>query len=661
MAVIRFFSVSFLAFLLLSPLIRSITTKVEKPIIVLLQDNSQSVAFKVKEDSSAYAAEIKLLADQLSANYEVKTYSFGTAILPELNFSFDEKSTNLTGALQEVAGMYSNRNLGAIIVATDGIFNEGTNPVYFADQLQAPVYTVGLGDTSAKRDLILSNVYYNRTVFLGDFFSVRAEWMADFCAREKPDFLLYEITEGKAVKLEERPVSIEGNEDRGSVDFLLKATAPGVKQYRLSLSSVEEEVSAVNNSKDIFIEVIEKRDKILMVAQSPHPDVAALKQSIEESRNYRVEVVVGAPFTGDIKEYSLVILHQLPAAGTNTTALFQQLRDAKKSVWLIAGSQTNIAQLNQVQTMLTITGHNNSTTDALPVINPGFTLFTLPEVVRQNLAAFPPLAAPFGEYKLSPSAVPLLNQKIGNVTTQYPLLMFQQELDGRSALIAGEGLWRWRMWDYEQHQNQEAFNALLSSIIQYLAVKPDERQFRVRLDKELQAGGTRIFSENESVIFSAELLNESNELINEPDAKLTVKNSEGKEFPFVFSKRGDAYALNTGYFTEGNYTWLAQVRYNNEDFTASGNFSVMPAQLEFVNLRANHQVLYALSEKTGGQLFSASQLPALRKSIEEKEEIKPVLYSTTRTEPLINLRWLLLPLLVLLALEWGIRKFNGAY
>ncbi len=37
---------------------------------------------------------------------------------------------------------------------------------------------LGLGDTAMKRDLILSDVYYNRTVFLGDYFPVKAEWHA---------------------------------------------------------------------------------------------------------------------------------------------------------------------------------------------------------------------------------------------------------------------------------------------------------------------------------------------------------------------------------------------------------------------------------------------------------------------------------------------------
>lgn len=661
MAVVRFLSISFLAFLLLSPLIRTFVNRVEKPIVVVMQDNSQSVALKKKEDSLDYTKQVDDLVNRLSDKYDVKTYSFGSSLSEGLKFSFTDKTTDIASALEQVANVYTNQNLGAVILASDGIYNEGSNPIYTSEQLHAPVYTIGLGDTTTRRDLILSNVYYNRTVFLGDFFPVKAEWTADFCPNEKSMMTIKEVTANGEQQLDAKEISISGNEDRGSADFLLKATDAGLKHYRISLSPVNNEVSVVNNVKDVFIDVEEKREKVLILAAAPHPDVAALKQSIEETRNYKVDVNIGTDFTGNIKDYSLIVFDQLPSNGNPVQSLLDQIRNEKKSVLFILGAQSSISMFNNAQSMLAISGNNNSTTDALPLMNPNFSLFNVPDIVKQDLTSFPPLASPFGEYKPSPSAVSLFDQKIGNISTKYPLVLFQQDLDGRSCVIAGEGLWRWRMWDYQQHKNQDAFNALVSSIVQYLAVRPDERQFRVRLEKELQSGGNRIFSENESVVFDAELLNESNELINDPDVSLTIKDESEKEFPFIFSKAGNAYAVNTGFFPQGNYSWLAKTRYNNKDLTATGTFSVTPTQLEFVNTRADHQLLYSLSEKTGGKLFYPSQMNDLAKTIEAKEEIKPVLYSTSRTEPLINLRWLLIPLLILLALEWGIRKFNGGY
>jgi len=660
LAALRFLAVTFLAFLLLSPLIRSSVNRIEKPIVVFLKDNSQSVRLK-GNDSAAFINELASAEKELSSGYDVKSYSFGSSLRQDGKLSFTDQTTNISSALGEVANIYTNQNLGAIILASDGIYNEGSNPVYAGEKIHAPVFSIALGDTTVRRDLILSNVLFNRSVFLGDYFPLKAEWQAQFCANETSVITVKEISNGVEKLLESKPISIEGNDDAGSSDFILKAGEGGLKHYRVSLSSVSNEASAANNTKDIFIEVHEKKEKVLILASAPHPDVAALKQAIEQTRNYEVDVSIGTEFSGNIKDYSLFIFHQLPSAGNTIQPVLQRIRDQKKSVLFILGAQSSIGMLNGSQSMLTINGNNNSTSDALPVVNGSFTLFTLPEIVKQNMNAFPPLVSPFGEYKLSAGAVSLFNQKIGNVVTGYPLILFQQDMNGRSGMIAGEGLWRWRMWDYLQHKNQDAFNALISAVVQYLAIRPDEKQFRVRLEKEVQQGSGRIFSENESVIFDAELLNESNELINEPDAFLTIKDNEGKEYPFTFSKTMNAYMLNAGFFPEGNYVWTARTRYNNKDLLASGSFTVTPTQLEFVNTRADHQVLFSLSEKTGGKLFYPTQIQELVKAIESKAEVKPVMYSTTRTEPLINLRWLMIPILLLLALEWGIRKFNGGY
>jgi hypothetical protein len=662
LAVVRFLAVSFLAFLLLSPLVRTISNRIEKPIVVVAQDNSQSIRQNLKgADSARYAQAMGQLVEELSKNYEVNTYSFGSSVKEGLNLSFNDKTTNISAALDEIASTYKNQNLGAIILATDGIYNEGSNPVYLDNELNVPVYTIGLGDTTMKRDLRISNVVYNRTVFYGDYFPVKVEWQAQFCPNEISRISISEISENGNRKLDEKQITITANDVTGTSDFLLKADKAGIIHYRIALDTVSIEASTANNRRDIFLEVVEKKEKILILANSPHPDIAAIKQAVESNKNYSVTVAFGTAVPDKIEDYNLVILHQLPSSANNVQSVIENIKSRKKSILFILGSQTSPALLNNAQTILSLSGGNGSTTDAFPVINADFNLFNIPDNVKQVLSHWPPLAAPFGEYRVSPGAVTLFAQRIGSVTTKYPLLVFQQDLDGRAAIIAGEGLWRWRINDYQESGNQDAFNSLMSSIVQYLSVKADERQFRVRLEKEQQGSGNHIFSENESIVFHGELLNESNELINDPDPTLTVKDAEGKEYPFVFSKTGNSYSLNAGYFPVGDYTYQAKVNYNKKHLFASGSFTVSATQLEFESTRANHQLLYALSQKTGGKLVYPSQLNDLEKTIGSKQEIKPILYSSTRTEPLINLRWLIVPILLLLALEWGIRKFNGGY
>ena len=60
-------------------------------------------------------------------------------------------------------------------------------------------------------------------------------------------------------------------------------------------------------------------------------------------------------------------------------------------------------------------------------------------------------------------------------------------------------------------------------------------------------------------------------------------------------------------------------------------------------------------------MTDAYALDAIADSIQSEETIKPVIYQTSRTRSAINLRWLFFPLLILLAAEWGLRRYLGAY
>lgn len=205
-----------------------------------------------------------------------------------------------------------------------------------------------------------------------------------------------------------------------------------------------------------------------------------------------------------------------------------------------------------------------------------------------------------------------------------------------------------------QYQNHEIIDEVLGKTIQYLSVKEDKRKFRVSVSKN-------IFNENEAIYFDAELYNESYELINDPDARLVITNSEGKDFSFTFNKTSKAYALNAGYFPVGNYRYTAKITSNGKELSGSGKFSVQPIQLESFETTANHGVLRLLSEQFGGSLIYPDQVVSIADTLKNSDDVKPVFYSTSKTRSVINLKWIFFVLLGLLTVEWFLRKFYGGY
>jgi hypothetical protein len=188
---------------------------------------------------------------------------------------------------------------------------------------------------------------------------------------------------------------------------------------------------------------------------------------------------------------------------------------------------------------------------------------------------------------------------------------------------------------------------------QYATLKSDKRRFRISL-------GKNIFNENEPVILDAELYNESYELVNEPDVSLTITNGDGRDFNYTFNKTTNGYNLNAGVFPVGSYRFKGSVNYNGQALSYDGQFSVQPIQLELYETTADHAMLRRLSQEFGGQMFYQGQLAQLGQALLEKD-IKPVIFSSSRTRSVINLKWIFFLLLGLLSAEWFLRRYFGAY
>ncbi len=653
---LRFLAVSFLSILLLSPLLKSIVQDIKKPVIVIAQDQSESVLSDMDEDAQkAYQSSLEQFEDQLGDEYEVRKYAFGNDVREGIDFNFSDKVSNLSEFLQYIYDLYSNQNLGAVIMATDGIYNEGSNPIYAGAKLAAPIYTVALGDTTAKRDVVLKRVFHNKIAYLGDRFSIQIDVAAQNCSGSNSVLTISKVTNGTPSRLQQFPININRNDFFTTQEVILDADANGVQRYRISLSSVQDEVTTVNNTKDIFVDILDARQKMLLLANAPHPDLTAIKQSITKNKNYEVTTAYAKTFNGNLKDYDFVVLHQLPSQTQAATSILQTLEQERIPRLFIIGMQSNLRQVSQAQSIVNVSGDQKNSNDVQASFADGFSIFTIDDDLRQQLPNFAPLLAPFGDYKADPNATVLLNQRIAKIDTQYPLLAFGEENGTKVGVLCAEGIWKWRLFDFLQNENHDLFEELIGKSFQYLTLKEDKRKFRISMSKN-------IFNENEEIFFDAELYNANYELINDPDVTLTISNSEGKNFDFVFNRNNNrSYSLNASYFPVGNYSFRGTVNYNGEQLTYDGQFSVQPIQLELYETTADHSLLRLLSSKYGGEFLYPDQLAGIPQMIKDKGSVLPVIYETSKTRSVINLKWIFFILLSLLTLEWFLRRYHGSY
>ncbi len=627
LAAVRFVAVSAIALLLLAPVAKRTVNEQQKPVVVVVQDISESI------DTSIFSIlNSKFEIDECELVYE----------------EFGGSTTDISAELDDIANHYQGRNLGAVVLATDGIYNRGNNPASTAERLTFPVYTVALGDTTPQRDAALASIRHNRIAFTGNTFPVELTINARRLKNHSAQLTLTDA-HGKALAMQQ----VDYSDDLFSttLTFELKAEKPGLQRYTASLSVVDGERETVNNVLTFYTDVLDSRRKVAIIGNSPHPDLTALKQAVESNPNYEAKVFMNEELrmkTEELKDYSLLIFHNLPS----TT---QAIKQSNNNAIYIIGTQTDLARFNALHTGLEIVTRTKKVNEVTALYNNAFSLFTLDAADAIALEELPPLTAPFGEVKTSPNLQSLLTARLGSINTGQPLVSALVQGQQRRAFVWGEGLWRWRLVDFLNNKSHDHFDRLVSQLVNFAAITDSRERFIVETERH--------YSDNDEVMVHAQLYNESYEPFNSPEAKLTlqgvqgsVENHKGVQGDYNFSRQGSGYTLSLGTLPEGLYRYTATTTYDGTTYTAEGAFAVEALHLEQANLTADHTLLKTISSITGGKMFYPDQLSSLNA---ELQTLKPVIYTHTRFSEMLNLLWVLILIILLLSLEWVLRKYHG--
>ena len=646
---LRWLSVSAIAFLLLSPLVKRVSNRKEKPLVVIAEDNSQSIRYC--PDSAYYMSEfdetLERLAAELGDDFEVQRYTYGQSVEP-----YDAKSvrygdvfTDISQAIKEIDNTCYHRNVGAIILTGDGIFNRGANPVNAVSTLSYPVYTVAMGDTTIYRDVSVAHVRCNRIAYLGNSFPMEVTVNADRLKGERATLAL--TCDGR--KLSSKELTFSDNHNTITENFTVEADHIGMRHYQLTVTQMDGEKTYQNNHQSVMVEVVDGHQKVAIIAAVPHPDVAAIKASLELNRNFSVESFIGRDFDKKAEDYDLLVLHQLPAKSQIPAPDVASLVSKGTPLLFILGGPTTLPRLNALHAGVEVFARIERTNEVTALPNSSFTYFTIPDEVSKRIATFPPLLSPFGDYKVGGNSQTLLFSKVGNVNSGLPLVVVGQNDGRRFACITGEGLWRWRLSDWQQYGTHDDFDQLVSKIVSFTAL---------RLDKErLHVESKHLFGQNEPVIIDAQLYNENYEMVNTPDVELVVEGK--KNASFQFNRHGDGYSVNIGILPPGSYRFTARTTFNGQQLTASSGFVVEEVNIEAANTVADHSLLNTMAALTGGEMVPAREVESLAGKIRSRTDLHTVIFSETTYGDMLNMPLIFILIVLLLAIEWVTRKYNG--
>jgi len=644
LALLRFLALALLAVLLLRPLLEKEETRREKPLLLWLDDRSQSIlAHDSAQVVNWYQDELPPLLAPLKDRYRLKRYGFSGRLADTIT-GFTGRTSNLATALRTAQGRHYGQTVGAAVLVSDGIYNRGADPRYAAGQLPFPLYTLGLGDTTARRDAAVGILSYNDIAFKGNRFPVEIPVQAKGYAGTRPELKVRRLRDGKVLFRERIKV------DRGSFFTLKKVYIPaketGVWRYAVELDTLPGEEQTRNNQRRFNVKVIRAQKKIALVAERPHPDLAAIKRALETVASYEVKLYQPAAELPSDSLFDLYIYHDAGAA------VLRQQKERPRPLLLIAYTPAALQAAAQV-----LPGQwekRRPGSEAVQaVVEPGFAQFTLPENTQKALAQWPPLQTQYGQWRAASESRVFLRQKIGQVASNRPLWLFGQGAGQRYSLLLGGNLWRWRLYNYRQEGQQEQFDRLWQQAAQYLMA--ENIQERLQVEAPVQV------ARQESWSFQARLYNPAYELVNEVPLAMRLRREDGKTFPYRFSRRNGRYVLDINNLPAGRYRWQAQAVLDGDTLRDQGELIVKTLQVEQQQTQARHALLRSMSRSSGGHYFPRVAADSLVNALLEQPRSRGKLYTDRNLESLLSWWWLFFLILALWTAEWGLRKYWGHY
>ncbi len=646
LAVLRFTSVAAMLTVIADVPVNKKQRHTQRPTIIVAHDNSASLLMTADSAlmRAGYADNIRQLIRQLESRFDVGTIGFDANAFDSISFRFDGQTTNMSAAIDFAKANSYGKNVGAMIIASDGIVNQGADPIRAASALDVPIYTIALGDTLPHPDLLIHKLTANKTAFKESTFPIAVSLKGTDIPHRRYRLLI--SSNGKTI--DERLIEMGGKSVYRNEVFYLTESKIGQHRYDVSIDVPDNDSNRRNNRRSIVVEVTDDVKQILLLQNSWHPDASAFSQVLAHNKHYNLTVSNIDKFNEPLDKYSLIILLQLPSAKHNAENIINQSKKLDIPLLVVVGRQTDVRELPKMG--IGIKQKRGEYEEAFPAPNSGFAWFNS-NITQTKMRHFPPIDVPYGDHTELPSNQILIYQKIGDIETKRPLIYFMQTQQQKIGVIAGEGIWRWRQADYQHNGSHDVTNDIIEKTIKYLCTHDKRERLVVDIDD--------VIPSYMEVVANASLYNKTYEPVKNGIISFNITDSTQNITEYVMTPCESGYTLNMGHLKAGNYHYTATALPDDEELVRSGSFSIIEEPAESLNLQANHALLSQLAKEHEGSMFYPNQLEQLCDTIFNNKQIKSVSTITIATSHPIDFMWMALLIIAAMAAEWLLRRIWG--
>jgi len=664
---LRVLALLLILFFVFEPILTLSKKNTLEPVNLIFVDNSRSILIEDGTNRKGVIKEFLSNLERHNISENSRLYEFGSKVsrintdsLDRINFS--EGGTNFSNIFSTVEK--NEENISSIVIISDGVITEGSNPIYTAEKLNLPVFTIGVGDTSKRNDVEIRNVLYNEFIYAETPTTINTTIVNTGFEGKNISLTLFE----NDIQLEQKNITLNENGIQ-NINFNYIPKNGGEKKLTLTTSALEGEFTFANNKKVFYINVLSNKIKVLLLAGSPSPDLSFIKNSLKTDENLTVNSITVAGQNKFLEKNDrnklidsadIFFLIGFPSKETPDeiiSKIKQGITDRNKPFLFILSDGIDFNRLKIIQSELpfTISKPGNDFFEVQPYI----TANEQKNLLLQNNAVnpldalnnLPPVFQLNGEFSPKPESEIISKIKINNVPINKPLILTRKLGSKRSIAVLAKDIWKWKL--QTATKELDLFDRLINSSVKWLNSIEDQKQVTIKTSK-------KIYSLNEPVEFSAQVYDAAFNPISDAEVKVNIQ-LDNNNFQTLLSPVGSG--LYDGTFqthSTGDYSYNGTALLDGKKLGSDeGKFNIGEVDVEMMNPRMDYELLATLANQTGGKFFDSknyTQVFDLVAGINKRSSTEKISVSE------INLwsnEWLMAIVIFLLGLKWFFRKRSG--
>lgn len=668
---LRALALFFLLLLILEPILRLVRGERKPPTVAILVDDSKSMSLTDRMGNRAETVQVLLKSNGIQAlskvaRLEFFRFSSGFSPIPTPDsLLFNGDATNISSALEGVQKRSEEENIEAVVIISDGNHDLGESPLHEVSHFGMPIYTVGVGDSTEQKDVLITRLLTNEIAYAGSRIPMDVTIKSSGFSAERVEVSL---SEGSKTIAQQFLTLKEGTWEY-PIKFFFEPKDEGTMRYTVSVSRLEGELTVANNTKSVFVKVMKSKMKVLLVAGAPSSDVAFIRRALTEDKNVDLEVLTQksatdfyeAEFSSQmVNNVDCILLVGFPLSNSREDVLHavqSEIQQQQKPLLIVLSRNIDAAKLRFLGSGLPFTiGPLNSTEVSASVqvpakeqVNPLMNLNGSPNLWD----GLPPIYKTGTGFQARPESEILGVARVQGVSTNQPLLLSRNIAGAKSVAILGYGVWRWKLLTRAVDPLKDVLQLFMSNAVRWLTTREESKLVRISTTQEVFTGG-------EPVEFSGQVYNKAYRPIDSADLRVAVRKGNETSETILTPVGNGRYEGKFEGLREGEYQFAGTASLNGERLGEDrGKFSVGAQEIEFQQTQMNKPLLEQLAYRSGGKYFDPQSIARLPEELERNTKLTPKEITRASEFELWSLSTVLILITLFFGVEWFLRKQAG--